>query len=94
MVNLLQYTTILVMKTIRLIGVFIFVLVTNAACCIPLILVNLLQFITILGVTNPIFDNFWSNFEQFLVRILSVLYPCNLWGYNTFFLMPDFANSK
>ena len=69
MVKLLQYTTILVMKTIRLIGVFIFVLVTNAACCIPLMLVNLLQFITILGVTNPIFDNFWSNFEQFLFFI-------------------------
>ena len=34
-----------------------------------IILVNLLQYTTILGVTNPIFDDFWSNFEQFLFFI-------------------------
>ena len=36
-----------------------------------IILVNLLQYTTILGVTNPIFDNFWSNFEQFLLYVCS-----------------------
>ena len=39
-----------------------------------IILVNLLQYTVILGVTNLIFDNFRLNFEQFLLYLCSPVF--------------------